>query len=716
MVEDSPQVRLGVDVGGTFTDAALVVDGDLTTAKVPTTTPQHAGVLDAVREACDAAGIAPADVDAFAHATTVSVNALLERDGARTALVTTGGFRDVLEIGRQTRPALYDLGAEKPEPLVPRRRRFEVAERATTEGIERAVDADEVRELAAEIAERGAESVAVCLLHAYANPENEVAVTETLRGALDVPVSASHDVLSEFREFERTATTVADAYLAPEIDDYLGRIVSGAEDLGLPRPRVMRSNGGVADAETVRTSAVTTVLSGPAAGVVGAAAVAGGATLGGAGERDETGERAAAVTFDMGGTSSDVSLVRDGRAERTAETTIAGVPLRTPTVDVETVGAGGGSIAWTDAGGALRVGPESAGADPGPACYGKGGAEPTVTDADVRLGYIGPEAALGGDLSLDVDAAREALDRLADEAGIGRADGLDAPTAAARGVHRIANATMARAIRSVTVERGRDPRAFDLVAFGGAGPMHAAALADRLGIERVLVPGPAGVLSAYGLLAADETHDAARTVRLSLGNATGARDSAGTELADAFAELTDGVLADVSDPDAARVELAADCRYAGQSFELTVDAEGGEGEPGESGEVGAADPAALAERFAAAHERAYGYRLGAAVEAVTLRATATIGVEAPTVSRTGAPDAKRGARGVVFPDVGAVEATVYDRDALAPGTALDGPAVLAGAESTTVVPPAWGGRVRRDGTVVLERDAGSAGRPEGDRE
>ncbi|EMA65337.1 5-oxoprolinase (ATP-hydrolyzing) [Halorubrum aidingense JCM 13560] len=683
---ETAPVRLGVDVGGTFTDVALVAGDDLTTAKVPTTTPQHDGVLDGIREACEAAGIDPAAVDAFAHATTASVNALLERDGARTALVTTAGFRDVLEIGRQTRPSLYDLGAQKADPLVPRRRRFEVDERATTDGTERPVDPEAVREIAADVAEADAESVAVSLLHAYANPENEARVADVLREALDVPVSASHDVLAEFREFERTGTTVADAYLTPELDAYLGRVIAGARNLGLPEPRVMRSNGGVADAETVRESAVTTVLSGPAAGVVGAAAVA-----------------SDAVTFDMGGTSSDVSLVRDGRVERTAETTIADVPLRTPTVDVETVGAGGGSIAWTDAGGALRVGPESAGADPGPACYGKGGTEATVTDADVLLGYIGADAALGGDLSLDVDAARDALDRLADAAGIVGGDdgpdgaGLDAATAAARGVFRVANATMARAIRSVTVERGRDPRAFDLVAFGGAGPMHAAALADRLGMDRVLVPGPAGVLSAYGLLAADETHDAARTVRLSLADA-----SAG-DLESAFEELTERVLGDVSDPDAASVERAADCRYAGQSFELTVDAGiGGDG----STESGSADPEALAERFAAAHERTYGYRLDAAVEAVTLRGTATVDVEAPSVSRSGGADATRGTREVVFPETGAVDATVYDRDALGPGATPDGPAVLAGTESTTVVPPDWRGRVRRDGTVVLERAAG----------
>ncbi|WP_435074826.1 hydantoinase/oxoprolinase family protein [Halorubrum sp. HHNYT27] len=704
MVDETDPVRIGVDVGGTFTDAALVVGDELTTAKVPTTTPQHEGVLDGVRKACDAAGIDPAAVDAFAHATTASVNALLERDGARTALVTTAGFRDVLEIGRQTRPSLYDLRAEKAPPLVPRRRRFEVDERATTEGTERAVDPESVRDLAADIDASDAECVAVSLLHAYAHPENETTVAALLREELDVPVSASHDVLPEFREFERTSTTVADAYLTPELDAYLGRVVAGARDLGLPAPRVMRSNGGVADAATVRENAVTTVLSGPAAGVVGAAAVAGGETLGGDPGVDADSAAGSAVTFDMGGTSSDVSLVRDGRAERTAETTIAEVPLRTPTVDIETVGAGGGSVAWTDAGGALRVGPASAGADPGPACYGKGGTEPTVTDADVLLGYIGPDAALGGDLTLDVDAAREALADLAAAADVAGAGDVDAATAAACGAHRVANATMARAIRSVTVERGRDPRAFDLVAFGGAGPMHAAALANRLDMDRVVVPGSAGVLSAYGLLAADEAHDAARTVRLPLADATAA------DLDDVFTALTERVLDDASDPAAARVDRAADCRYAGQSFELTVDA-GAEATDGADGveATPALDPDSLAERFAAAHERAYGYRLDAPVEAVTLRVTATVKVEAPTVSRTGATDAEQGNRAVVFPDEGAVTATVYDRDALAPGATLDGPAVLAGTESTTVVPPAWAGRVRRDGTVVLERDAARSG-------
>ncbi|WP_254766904.1 hydantoinase/oxoprolinase family protein [Salinilacihabitans rarus] len=666
-------VRIGVDVGGTFTDVALHVDGSLTTAKVPTTeADQSVGVLDGIRKACGRAGIEPAGIDSFVHATTVSVNALLERAGARTALVTTAGFRDVLEIARQDRPALYDLDAEKPAPLVPRRRRFAVDERATVDGVERPVDPEEVRAIAAEIEAVDAESVAVCFLHAYAHPENERRAASVLREELDVPVSASHEVLPEFREYERTATTAADAYLAPAVEGYLGRLTERAREVDVPEPLVMQANGGVATADAVRERAVATALSGPAAGVVGAAATAG--------EGEGEGEAAAdAVSFDMGGTSTDVSLVRDGAAERTTDVEIGAVPIRTPTVDVATVGAGGGSIAWTDAGGALRVGPESAGADPGPACYGRGGERPTVTDADVVLGYVGPETALGGELRIDPAAARAALERLAEEAG------LDGAAEAARGAFRVANATMTRAIRSVTVERGRDPREFDLVAFGGAGPMHAAALAARLDIERVIVPAPAGVLSAYGLLAADETHDALRTVGTTLAEA----DPEAVE--SVYDDLAETALADATEPDAARVELAADCRYEGQSFELTVPVDG-------------FDPEAVARRFRARHERAYGYALDAPVEVVTLRATATIDRAAPEIRREGAGDARRGEREARFPGAGAVETAMYDGAALAPGTSVAGPAVVERAESTTVVPPDWGASVRRDGALVLDRE------------
>ncbi|TQQ82399.1 hydantoinase/oxoprolinase family protein [Halonotius roseus] len=671
--------RIGVDVGGTFTDVVLVVDGDRHTAKVPTTADQSVGVLDGIEKACDAAGIDPADIDAFAHAMTVSVNALLERNGAKTALVTTAGFRDVLEIARQDRPDLYDLDATKPDPLVPRSRRFEIDERATTEGIEQPVDTDDIRDLAGEIAATDAESVAVCLLHAYAHPENEQRVADILRTELDVPVSASHEVLPEFREFERTATTVVDAYVTPAIRGYLTRLTEKATDAGVPEPRVMQANGGIADSDTVSDHAVSTTLSGPAAGVVGAAA-----TAVDAGTGDTDAAAPSVVTFDMGGTSSDVSLVRDGRAERTTEGEIDGIPIRTPMVDVTTVGAGGGSIAWVDSGGALRVGPESAGAEPGPACYGRGGDRPTVTDANVVLGYIGDDTALGGELTLDVEAAHAVLNDLADEADLLNAE------AAARGVVRVANATMTRAIRSATVERGHDPREFDLVAFGGAGPMHAAALAADLGMDRVVVPAPAGVLSAYGLLAADETHDAVRTVTQPLA------DSDPEEIDAIYDELVESVLADTSEPAAATIERAADCRYDGQSFELTV-------------AVDDFSPESVADAFDAAHERAYGYTLSAPVELVNLRVTATIEGSPPAISHDGGGDAVVGSREAVFPtadgDTGErAAATVYDRSKLAAEATIDGPAILEQAESTTVVPPGWRGRIRSDGALVMQRD------------
>ncbi|WP_058367138.1 hydantoinase/oxoprolinase family protein [Haloparvum sedimenti] len=677
--------RVGVDVGGTFTDVALVHDGRLTTAKVPTTDDQSVGVMAGIEKACDEAGIDPDAIGSFTHAMTVSVNALLEEDGATTALVTTAGFRDVLEIGRQDRPALYDLHAEKPDPLVPRRRRYEVVERATTEGIETPVAPADARAVAAAIADadEDVEAVAVSLLHAYAHPDNEATVARVLREELDVPVSVSHEVLGEFREYERTSTTVVDAYVTPAIDRYVGNLTERAAAAGVPEPRIMQANGGIASADAVRERAVTTAMSGPAAGVVGAGAL--GIPF------DDL------VTFDMGGTSSDVSLVRDGEAERTTEAEISGRPVGVPMVDVETVGAGGGSVAWVDGGGALRVGPRSAGADPGPACYGNGGTEPTVTDANVVLGYIGSGSALGGELELDVTAARDACARIAREAD------LDGPLAAARGIYRVANANMARAIRSVTVERGHDPRNFALAAFGGAGPMHAAALAEDLGMTDVLVPYAGGVLSASGLLAAGEKHDAVRTRR----EALAAVDA--DAVADALAELAADVRARaVGDPP---VEFAADCRYAGQSFELTVPVEGP-----------AFDPEATAERFEAAHEATYGYRMDDPVELVNLRATATgeatpvdpgyVGGESVAAARTGTrtahfgesdDDSERSAPGRETP--------VYDRDAFPVDGVVEGPAVLEQAETTVVVPPDWTGTVLADGTLhmALGAEAGEQG-------
>ncbi|MFB6307761.1 MAG: hydantoinase/oxoprolinase family protein [Haloarculaceae archaeon] len=656
-------VRLGVDVGGTFTDVVLAVDGELTTAKVPTTDDQSRGVVDGIDVACDRAGIEPAAVDSFRHATTAAVNAVLEGTGATTALLTTDGTSDVLEIGRQNRPALYDQTAEKPAPLVPAARRIGVTERATTDGIEQAVDPEEIREIARDLPE-SVEAVAVSFLHAYAHPDNERRVAEVLEDERDIAVSASHEVLAQFREYERTATTVVDAYVTPVVDDYLARLQSRAAERGLPAPRVMQSNGGIAAAETVREHAVTTVLSGPAAGVVGAAAF-------------EPADTDGLVTFDMGGTSSDVSMVRDGETERTTEADVGGHPVRVPMVDVNTVGAGGGSVAWVDDGGALRVGPRSAGADPGPACYGAGGTEPTVTDANLQLGYLGAETTLGDGLELDTAAAETVLSELADAAD------LDGPLAAARGVYSVANATMARAIRSVTVERGHDPREFALCAFGGAGPMHAAALADRLGIERVVVPRASGVLSAFGLLRADETHDAVRTWRVPLDAAERASVEA------IYRDLERAVRDDATAPERATVEYAADMRYAGQSHELTVPV------------PETFDTETVRERFHDAHERARGYRMDEErVEIVSLRARATIPGTTPTIDHTGDGDAQTGTREAYFDAFH--ETPVYDRRRLPSGTAIDGPAIFEGGESTVVCPPDWRVAVDERGTLRLE--------------
>jgi len=672
----SDDVMLGVDVGGTFTDVVLVAGGEVTTAKVPTTEDQSEGVLSGIEAACERAGIEPAAVERFRHGTTVATNAMLEPAGARTALVTTEGFADALAIGRQNRPALYDLEARKPDPLVPAARRYELDERATIEGVERAVDEEELTVLVERLHNQieggndntadseAVESVAVSLLHAYAHPDNERRVVEHLRGELDVPVVASHETLPEFREYERTATTVADAYVTPVVRAYLDALVDRAVERSIAAPEIVQSNGGIAHARTVRKRAVTTVLSGPAAGVVG-------------GSLFEPDDCDGVVTFDMGGTSSDVGLVRDGTVERTTEATVGEHPVHVPMVDIETVGAGGGSVAWVDSGGALRVGPQSAGADPGPACYGLGGEEPTLTDAALVCGYLGPETTLGGDLQLDADAARAAL------ADLAAAADLEGPVEAARGVRRVANATMTRAIRQVTLERGHDPRTFALVAFGGAGPMHAADLAARLGIEAVCVPTASGVCSALGMLAADERHDASRTHR------TGLAAADPETVADHYDRLVERALAETSEPGRARISRQADLRYAGQSHELTVSV------PDEF------DADRAAERFHAAHERRRGYHLDEPVDLLTLRVTATVAGDPPPLGHAGTRSEPVARREISF-DGTFRETPVYDRD-LPADTRLAGPAVIAGGESTTVVPPGWGATVDDRGTLRMAR-------------
>jgi N-methylhydantoinase A len=522
---------LGVDVGGTFTDAVLLEDGAVRTAKVPTAQRQEESVLAA------AEAVGARDVERFAHGTTVATNALLERRGARTAFVATAGFEHLLHLRRQTRAHLYRLCDEHPPPLVPLERCFGVRGRMGPDGELAPLELDSLPELG------DVEAAAVCLLHAYRDSSHEQAVAEELRRRRpDVHVVASHEVAPEFREYERASTTAADAYLAPVVSRYVSALAESARAAGLPEPLVMRSSGGTASAEEAAAHPAILLVSGPAGGVVGAGRVA---RL--AGFED-------AIAFDMGGTSTDVCLLPGGAAERVGERLVGGLPIRLPTVDLHTVGAGGGSLVRRDAGGAIRVGPESAGADPGPACYGRGGGA-TVTDANLLLGRLPAE--LPGGLALDRGAAERALH------GISPEDAIE-----------VVNAEMLRALRVVSVERGHDPRDFALVAFGGAGPLHACALAEELGIEAVLVPEAAGVLSALGLVASDERRDSVRAYLCALADA---------------GELPD--------------EGEADLRYRGQSFELRVPLQPD-----------------LAAAFHRAHEERYGYSdAGREIELVAVR-------------------------------------------------------------------------------------------------
>jgi N-methylhydantoinase A len=651
--------RLGVDVGGTFTDVVILADGRLLTAKVPSTpSDQSEGVLAGV----EAAEFDASELEAFAHGMTVATNALLERRGARLALITTEGFRDVLEIGRQNRPSLYDLTRDRPAPLVPRELRFTVRERMGPDGEIAPLDEDDLASAVAAVREAGVEAVAVCLVFAFLHPEHEQRVGEVLRTELDdVHVSLSSEVLPEFREFERFATTAADAYLAPHLSAYLGRLAERAGEAGLPAPLVMQSSGGVVDLESASRQAAACVLSGPAGGVVGAAYAAAAS-----GYED-------VLTFDMGGTSTDVAPVIGGEAQTTTDSVVAGVPLKLPMVDVHTVSAGGGSIAWADAGGALRVGPQSAGAEPGPAAYGAGGEEPTVTDANLFLGYLEDGATLGGEVVLRRELAEAALERLGSQLGL---DVLQT----ALGIVRVANAEMTRALRVISVERGLDPREFALVAFGGAGAMHACALADELGMRTLVVPKAAGVLSALGLAISDVRRDYVEPLLSALD------DLEGDRLERAFAGLEDRAREDLEDP---RLARGADLRYRGQSFELTVDAD---------------EPDRLAERFHERHEQRYGYRMDEEpVELVNARLTATVAVEKPALREQAAEGDGRGRQRRASFEGDWSEVDVLDRSQMGAGADVAGPALVEFPEATCVVAPGWTGRVDDAGSLILER-------------
>jgi N-methylhydantoinase A len=662
--------RVGIDVGGTFTDL-VHLDGDrIAIAKVASTPTDQARGIEA---ALDRAGVDAAALRRFVHGTTVATNTVLERDGARCVLVTTRGFGDLLHLARQDRPHLYRLDARRPDPLVPRDRVVEVAERTEADGtISLALTDAEVARVAQAVAAQAPEAVAISLLFGFLNPGHEVRLAEAIAD-LGIAVTRASALLPVLREVERTSTTVLNAYLGPRMAHYLRSLEDRLRARGLAVPvEVMRSGGGTATAMVAAREPVRAVLSGPAAGAWGAAAL--GRALG----------TTSLIAFDVGGTSTDVTLITDGRPRTSTEGVVAGLPIAITTTDLHTIGAGGGSIAWRDDGGALRVGPRSAGAEPGPACYGRGGTAATVTDANVVLGRLDPEVRLGGAMPLDAGLAEDAVATLAG------ALGLEVPATAA-GIVAVTDAAMAQALRVVSVERGHDPRGFALLPFGGAGPLHQAALAAELGCPRVLVPPHPGVLSALGLLAAPVTVDRARA---HLGVLTD--DGQQTALKAVWRELEDEALAATRAQglEDAAVERSIDLRYHGQAFELEVPADEG-------------DPAQLTERFHAAHEERYGYRRdGITVEVVTVRVRAHGPTPAlPLAPLRGGGDVTAATltrRGVVAEDGVRVDAPIVDRSRLGAGARLRGPAVVVGLDATVWVAPWQRGEVEEHGILVLE--------------
>ncbi len=682
--------RIGIDIGGTFTDVALVEEntGRIAIAKLPTT-PQDFGqaVIDGVRHGLVANRIAANDVALLSHATTVVTNALLENKGARAGFITTRGMRDLLELRRSSRADLYDLMQDAPAVLVPRRWRFEITERIDAQGeVVTPLAEDELPALIQSIRDAGLQTVAVSLLFSFLNDAHERRIGEALRAGLpDIPVYLSSEVLPEIREFERASTTAVCAVVGPVLGSYLERLQNAVSELGLPKLHVMGSAGGVFDiAEGLRMPAMA-VESGPAAGVI-AASLAGRQLA-----------RPNLISFDMGGTTAKASVIADGEVSVTAEYEVGGSghanrwmhgtghPIRVPVIDLAEVSAGGGSIAWVDPGGSLKAGPHSAGAVPGPAAYGTGGTQPTVTDANVVLGYLDREALLGGDLRIDRAAAERAIGT-----AVARPLGLSVPEAAAR-IIEVVNSNMAQALRIVSIERGHDPREFSLIAFGGAGPVHAASLAEELQIPEVIVPPVPGAFSALGLVASDLRRDYSRTLYADLGSIDPARVTDAIEGMEAAGRE---MLRAARVPAERQALLRqADVRYRRQAYELTL--------PIADGAITRASLEALAEAFHAKHEQTYGHANRAErVQLVNLRLTALGRLPDLVLAQRGnAAMARERRRDVWFG--GFVETPVHWRDGLVAGMEIAGPAIIEAMDSTTVVPPGWRARVDEHGYISL---------------
>jgi N-methylhydantoinase A len=687
--------RIGIDIGGTFTDVALVDDAGahVGVAKVPTTPGDLAqGVLYALDMAMRRYALGPQDVSLFSHATTVVTNAILEESGARAALITTRGFRDVLELRRSARADLYDLFQDAPATLIPRRRRFEITERIGADGaVVAALADDEIDGLVADLKAARVDAIAVSLMFSFLNPEHERRLGERLRAALPhAPVYLSSDVLPEIKEFERTSTTAVCAYAGPILASYLQRLGQVTRGRGLPPLFLMGSNGGILEAAEAVAMPAMAVESGPAAGVVAAALVA-----------RQTG-RLDLLSFDMGGTTAKASLIRGGDYETTPHYEVGGGssmsrwmngtghPIRVPVIDLAEVSAGGGSIAWVDRAGGLRVGPKSAGADPGPVCYARGGSEPTVTDCNLLLGYLDKASLLAGDLPIDLAAAASAVrERLAEPLGV------DVRTAAAAVIDVVNNA-MAEVLKIVSVQRGHDPRSFALAAFGGAGPLHAAALASELGIAEIICPPIPGAFSALGLIGTDLKRDYVQSL-----DPAAAAEPKALEAAFAALETRGAAMLERAGVACARrrFERAVDARYPRQSHELAV--------PVPARPVDAAALHEITKGFHDRHLHAYGHdNRSEPVQVVSVRVTA-IGGTAPlairdSVARAGT-DAVKAKRQLWFRASGLTDAMIYDRKRMPAGFAVAGPAVIESLESTILVPPGWQAEMNADGFVLLTR-------------
>ena len=683
--------RIGVDIGGTFTDVALVDDatGEIGVAKAPTT-PQDfaAGVLSALAQAMERYGVQAADVGLLAHATTVVTNALLEEKGARAAVIMTRGFRDVLELRRSARPDLYDLFQDAPAVLAPRRRRFEITERIGADAeIVTPLAEDEIDALIETLKADKVEAVAVSLLFSFLNPAHEQRLGERLRAGLPgVPIYLSCEVLPEIKEFERASTTAVCAYVGPILASYLDRLVQATEALGLPPMYVMGSNGGVFEAAEGVAMPAMAVESGPAAGVVAAALAA--AQCG----------RPDLLSFDMGGTTAKASLIQNGKYETTPEYEVGGGasanrwmngtghPIRVPVIDLAEVSAGGGSIAWVDAAGGLRVGPGSAGAEPGPVCYGRGGTEPTVTDCNLLLGYLDRSSLLAGEMEIDFDAAEAAItEKLAKPLGI------DARAAAAA-VIDIVNHAMAEALKIVSVERGHDPRDFTLAAFGGAGPLHAVALAEELGMAEVICPPIPGAFSALGLVGSDLQRDYVRTVYVT----TDTADAAAMEAAFAELEAEGAAILDRAGtpPERRQFQRTMDARYERQSYELSVPA---------ASSFDANALASAAEAFHDRHRQTYGHdNRGEPVQIVSLRVSAIGKIPALAIRQEPQVGAEpiKGSRAVLFRGE-TLQAEILDRVKMPKGRIAIGPSVIESLESTILVPPGWQAEMDSDGYIRI---------------